>query len=240
MVGSRGALSCCSSLSTERSSLSIQAPLSCSPGQVALTSGNWRVGSRSWEFTCGPEPWCIPPVPAASTGTEPPFTGFFRLFSLPAVLYFILTASHWQNTYRRNTVTSCLKQSRAAPMPRAWSGQGGRQDWEYQDFPALRRCQDTLQTLLPFQGISKTLECIKIWAPSQPDHCSRKHAPGAPLPIHSQNCTTLGCDQHSPAQSEHPPHPGLDGSFSKTCFPLVLSSGVGMGGTPSAGLCRGI
>lgn len=45
-------------------------------------SGNWRVGGRSWDFTM---PWCIPPVPVASTGTEPPFTGFFRLFLLPRV-----------------------------------------------------------------------------------------------------------------------------------------------------------
>lgn len=199
-------------------------------------SGNWRVGGRSWDFICGSEPWCIPPVPAASTGTEPPFTGFFRLFSLPRVLYFMLTASHWQSKYRRNRVTSCLKQqSSTSAESLGWTR------WEAgfgipgsSPHLALLRCQDTLQTLMPFQGISKTLECIKIWASSQPDHCSHKHEPGAPLSIHSQNWTTLGCDQHSVSilLTLAP----SDGLFSRTLFPLVLSSGVGMGRTPSAGL----
>lgn len=141
------------------------------------------------------------------------------------------------------TSASCLKQNKAAPMPRAQGGRGpqarggGIGVFPMSGCSAKPRC--------PSGAFLSTQDALKPGHhPSSIAHVTlqphtRTRAPGAP----AAPCAARPQPEPNRAGTRPSPvrhSPGLDVSFFQSCFPLVLSSSGGMGKTPSARLRRRI
>lgn len=174
---------------------------------------------------------------------------------------------HYIDGINAVTPASCLKQNKAAPMPRAWDGrrpQAGLGSIGVFPLPALLTCiakpRCPSRTSLKTRGALKPGHCPSSMARARTHHAAAVHphmcaqstrSPTRCLPARSRSRTSPGHDPRRPGRQLDAPAQPRHGVrvllalawaflFFQSSFPLVLSSSSGMGKTPSARLCHGI